>query len=302
MTRPSGPRYRRHLAAGLTWSAPLEVLNLPRKSPGRRCGLHGVHPHHPHRSRDASSPLISSSECKRYSAQIKTPEMAYKFLQIDMLPPALRPDHFVLISNASMASILRDIIEFRKVDRHVKYTVHAWTNESSSQSFNHILLSYPQVYEDALARLLPRPTQRAKRLREDFRRRAAEHVRDEGTFFETLQKGVAAIGGRAVQAGTDSPFTFVLDQMFRAVALSSWSGWRQVIVASPTHPVAGLYDFRDGRVSRSIILMLERWKVNIGEARQDRLTFFLQASIRNAARGLSRFKEKVDNDSWGSGS
>jgi hypothetical protein len=70
-------------------------------------------------------------ECKFVQEDVDTAQFAYKFLQLDMLKKSQRPDFFVLLSNGAITSILKDIVQFKALDRYTTYRVELWANHDS---------------------------------------------------------------------------------------------------------------------------------------------------------------------------
>jgi hypothetical protein len=220
-------------------------------------------------------------ECKRYSKYIDTPEMAYKFLQLEMLTKSLQPDFFVLISNAAMKAILKDIVQFKKADQSVKYSVETWVNDPENPTFNHILLSYPEVYVDFLKRTTNLKGKWFDDLVTDFQTRSKQYLEKNPAFFEGIRKSIAVIKQMDYSKPVEHSAKFYLDHTLYLTQRTLRSrGWSLVIVACPARPISGLYDFDDMDSLSPLYKTLAQWGVQIVRRHDSCVEFAENASNR----------------------
>jgi hypothetical protein len=213
-------------------------------------------------------------ECKRYTKTIKTPEMAYKFLQLDVLPESLQPDFFVLFSNASMKSILKDIIEFKKSDRNVRYSVEAWVNEPSNAIFESILLSYPKTYVEFVKTKLKPKGKWFSKLLSDFRVRSRAYLRTNPKFFDGILESIAVIRQASLSKPLEPSSKFFLDHTLKVTKrLMGGHSWTLLLIGCPVHPISGLYDFANYRSVKSLVDVLAKWEVVFVKKEGDCLIF-----------------------------
>ncbi len=233
-------------------------------------------------------------ECKRYVRQIDTPQMAYKFLQLDMLSEELKPDYFVLISNASMKSILKDTVEFKKVDKNTKYSVESWTNESYNHNFNKILLSYPDTYISFINSHFSTRGKWLQEMIEDFKSRSSQYLMKNPKFFDNYCFGIAVLKkSKQKEKRSDVlSYEFVLHDLykiFRSDLPKIPFGLNLVLVGCPMNPVSGFYDFLDKETINSLVNILSYWGViplyicdsymTFGESDLSRTFFFDSGAI-----------------------
>jgi hypothetical protein len=211
-------------------------------------------------------------ECKRYSRHIDTPQTAYKFLQLDILPERLQPDFFILMSNASMKSILKDIVEFKRADLNVKYSAESWVNEPLNPTFDTILLSYPEVYINFLIQSIKCKGKAFDRLVADFRSRSDLYLRENPTFFADLLNSIAVIKKARLPKPVQSA-AFALQQTYELTKRIFIEGWSLVLIGCPLTPVAGLYDFYDFQTFSALCKNLSRWGLLLPERRDDCIVF-----------------------------
>lgn len=210
-------------------------------------------------------------ECKyRGKKEVSTPEAAYKFLQLDMLHEDMKPDYFVLISNASMKSILKDIVEFKGVDRHTMYSVEAWTNEPNEQYFNAILLSYPETYIRFIQEKFEAEERWLGKLFDDFRSRSQDFLRTNMRFFDKYRFGIAGI--RKKRKRSSIAEDFLLNEVHKTLVRHP-RGWAVMIIGCPRNPISGLYDFTDLRSCKSLCELLKPWDVIFEERRENHMVF-----------------------------
>jgi hypothetical protein len=154
-------------------------------------------------------------ECKFVQESIDTASFAYKFLQLDALDPSQKPDFFVLLSNGSIKSILKDIVEFKAADKHTTYCVELWANHDSNLTFDDIILSnvssVVQLLRDRLANTgIPNEL-------DEFVNAGSDHVRTKGKFITRLLER-PIFRNRLVNTLQDPlPFQFAIDATFSKV-------------------------------------------------------------------------------------
>lgn len=228
-------------------------------------------------------------ECKRYAKSVSTPHTAYKILQLDMLRDELRPDYFVLMSNASLTSILKDIVQFRNAENKVRYSIETWTNEKNNRTFDDILLSYSDDFIEFLGqnshcvrRSIPTQTF------DDFRKRSHQFRINNGSFFMRFCRSRAAL----IDAVKNSPQTKPLDGNEIMAVLQNQRneillGNGVLTIGWPQSAHGNIYDFEDANTLDSLIKRLEPWGVlyrkhnrtmaEFGENWGENRTFFLSS-------------------------
>jgi hypothetical protein len=202
-------------------------------------------------------------ECKCYQTRVSTPAVAYKFLQLDLLGPKMQPDFFVLLSNASTASILQDIVGFRNSEQHVRYSTLTWTNEPEEGTFNAILLSYPKVFLDNLAERLDLTTADMKPIVNDFMSRSEKYRQEHGRFFDNWRTAVPLFRKGQATSSTGQQGSFLHDEYLTILKREALRGetFTQVLIGIPASPVAGMHDFRSPTVVHALKEMLLPWNV-----------------------------------------
>jgi len=214
-------------------------------------------------------------ECKRHSPSIDTPGAAYKFLQLDMLRDELKPDYFVLISNGSMLSILKDMVEFKNADKFTKYSVEAWTNEPGELAFEKILLSYPEVFISFLGQTALAQLDCFEDLKKDFESRSKTFLANNPRFFETVVLSIAQVRKQFIFEKTGAPlYDFPVEQTLGLLPPLVKARYPAVVlIGCPLNPISGLYNFRDSNHVSSLSKALLPWGVVLEERGLNYLLF-----------------------------
>jgi hypothetical protein len=213
-------------------------------------------------------------ECKRYSKHIDTPEMAYKFLQLDMLADNLKPDYFVLISNGQMKSILKDIVEFKKTDKNTKYSVEIWTNEPYEELFNEILYSYSGAYIEYVKEKFNKRIIKLDKMIEEFEINSKEYLNKNNKFFNSYIVGIGSIK-KQWNKQKEIHFTpFILDELYKETKdILLGFAWVSVLIGVPSNPISLLYDFSDIDTETSLVTMLKKWGLVLLKKGRNHLLF-----------------------------
>ena len=121
-------------------------------------------------------------ECKLAREDVDTPSFAYKFLQLDALEPSQRPDFFILLSNGSIKSILKDIVVFKQADKNTTYSVDVWANHTTDRVFDQIVLSESDAALAFFESFLPGQLDAGSAA--DLRAAGRRHLETHGRFID----------------------------------------------------------------------------------------------------------------------
>jgi hypothetical protein len=209
-------------------------------------------------------------ECKLSEDAVDTPTTAYKLLQIDMMPERLKPAFFVVISNASTKSILRDIAAYRNVEQSIIYFVDFWTNEIVEHRFDRILLSHPETYVSFLQTNLSAAM--VEPLVDDFQKRSATFLSTNSMFFDSFSSTLGAARRRPAERTVDEGGSFALAEMERhgATLVDMMMGR---LLAVSLRPISRLYDFSNNKLVDQLQQQLDGWDMMLVERTIDYLEF-----------------------------
>ena len=174
-------------------------------------------------------------ECKRGRDAVNSEKTIYKFAQIDILHDNLKPDYFVILSNASTRSVLRDIVRHKSQSHDARYKIFIWANDGSDKLFNRILLSYSNVYVDFIGDIFGDGDDRIVRLVKDFQDRSELYLRERRPFFEEWKENF----GYRIEIKKDESVV-ACSYMIKSVVNSMVNAKRMPVVDLPILPFLGI--------------------------------------------------------------
>lgn len=180
-------------------------------------------------------------ECKNTRSQIDSAKTAYKFLQLDSLASEQQPAYFVIITNGTTSSILKDIATSRNSDRSSQYVTYIWSNDEA-MVFDDILLSYGDAFTQFLEKLPNKTRGIAAPLVQDFRLRSERHIREKQRF---LPRFLATRSYADRRNGLETKVALVqAEKAFRDSCKALLvTGLDLYVVATPPLPTKPIYDF-----------------------------------------------------------